>query len=70
MGMVGEQEKGRAPAAELIAVRPPQKPLIFYALIIEVALLYRLIFALARNGDPQEQVAIAEHDLFFGEAWP
>jgi hypothetical protein len=43
--------------------------LIFWALIIEVALLYRLIFALAQNGDPQEQVAVAEPDLFFGEAW-
>jgi hypothetical protein len=35
-------------------VRPPQKPLIFWALIIDVALLQRLISALARNGDPQE----------------
>jgi hypothetical protein len=43
--------------------------LIPYALIIEVALLQRLISALARNGDRQEQVAVAEPDLFFGEDW-
>jgi hypothetical protein len=35
-----------------------------------VALLYRLIFALARNGDPDEQMAVGEPDLFFGEDWP
>jgi hypothetical protein len=44
--------------------------LIFWALIIDVALLYRLIFALARNGDPQAQVAVGEPALFFGEGWP
>jgi hypothetical protein len=43
--------------------------LIFWALIIDVALLQRLIFALARNGDPQEQVAVAKHDLFSSEDW-
>jgi hypothetical protein len=43
--------------------------LIFWALIFDVALLQRLISALARSGDPQEYVAVAEPDLSFGEAW-